>query len=154
MNTDKTYSISTTSSDESENLGEKLGRKLTGGEVIELTSDLGGGKTTFVRGLAKGAGSKDIVASPTFMICKQYKAKDLTIYHYDFYRLSDPGIIRHELEEGLSDPKAVVVVEWADIIKDVLPDSRLKVNIKSTGENNREISIRIPQDLNYLMEEI
>jgi len=63
-------------------------------EIIELRSDLGGGKTTFTQGLAAGAGSKDAVSSPTFTLKKIYRAGELHIYHYDFYRLNEPGILK------------------------------------------------------------
>lgn len=144
--------ISSTSSDETEKLGEVIGKKLKGGEIIELSSDLGGGKTTFVRGLAKGMGSLDTVASPTFMICKQYRSNELKMYHYDFYRLNEPGIISHELEEGIHDPKAIVVVEWADIIKNILPKEKISITIKAKSENTRDIEIRCSSKFLYLLE--
>ncbi len=134
-------------SDHTEAIGEKIGRQLHGGEVIELMSDLGGGKTTFVRGLARGLGSTDTVASPTFMICKQYSAGKNTLYHYDFYRLSEPGIMEHELQEGLSDPNAIIVVEWADIVADVLPKNRITISIATTSETERKITIQGPQSI-------
>ncbi|PIZ61832.1 tRNA (adenosine(37)-N6)-threonylcarbamoyltransferase complex ATPase subunit type 1 TsaE, partial [Candidatus Saccharibacteria bacterium CG_4_10_14_0_2_um_filter_52_9] len=89
---------------------------MRGGEVIVLTSDLGGGKTSFVRGLAAGMASHDLVHSPSFTLSNQYKAGDLTLCHFDFYRLNDPGIMRNELAEVLKDSQAVVAVEWADIV--------------------------------------
>lgn len=124
---------------------------LKGGEVIELISDLGGGKTTFVRGLAKGMGSNDKVASPSFTISREYKTGDLTLYHFDFYRLSDPGIVANELIEIISDQKAVVAVEWADIVEDVLPTNKLTVHINNMGENTRELIFEYPENLHYLI---
>lgn len=134
-------------SEHTEEIGKKIGRLLQGGEVIELMSDLGGGKTTFVRGLARGLGSTDTVASPTFMICKQYSAGKLTIYHYDFYRLSEPGIMEHELQEGLSDPNAIIIVEWADIVADILPKNRITLSIAATSESERTLTIKAPQTI-------
>ncbi|HVI60737.1 MAG TPA: tRNA (adenosine(37)-N6)-threonylcarbamoyltransferase complex ATPase subunit type 1 TsaE [Candidatus Saccharimonadales bacterium] len=128
-----------------------LGRKLRGGEVIELVSDLGGGKTTFVRGLAAGLGSRDSVRSPSFTLSNLYRAKDLTLYHLDFYRLDEPGILRDELAEVLADPKAVVAVEWANIIEDVLPARRLTVTFRVTGDDERELTFKYPDDLDYLI---
>jgi tRNA threonylcarbamoyladenosine biosynthesis protein TsaE len=132
-------------------LAAEVGGKLRGGEVIELVSDLGGGKTTFVRGLAKGAGSTDAVSSPSFTLTNQYQAGGLTVYHFDFYRLPEPGIIREELAEILADPRAVVVVEWADAIADTLPVSRLSVTIRPTGETARELTFQYPKTLSYLL---
>jgi tRNA threonylcarbamoyladenosine biosynthesis protein TsaE len=127
-----------------------IGRKLRGGEVIELVSDLGGGKTAFVRGLAQGAGSHDGVRSPSFTLSNQYRADKLTIYHFDFYRLKEPGIMRDELAELINDPEAVVVVEWADIVEDVLPTERLTASIRVTGENDREFTLTFPINMKYL----
>lgn len=123
---------------------------MRGGEVIELVSDLGGGKTAFVRGLATGMGSKDIVRSPSFTLSNEYRAGGLTLYHFDFYRLNEPGIMRDELAEVLDDPKAVIAVEWADIVEDVLPDKRLTIHIKATGETRRQCTLSYPPKLSYI----
>jgi tRNA threonylcarbamoyladenosine biosynthesis protein TsaE len=128
----------------------QIGHKLRGGEVIELLSDLGGGKTTFVRGLAKGMGSKDPVHSPSFMLSNQYRAGKLTLHHFDFYRLEKPGIMERELLEILEDPQAVVVIEWGRIAEAVLPPHRLTVRIKPTGESSRHFSFSCPQNVKYL----
>lgn len=136
---------------DTETFGEKLGRQLRGGEVIELISDLGGGKTTLVRGIAKGAGSLDIVASPTFMISKIYKCTNFDIHHYDFYRLSEPGIMEYEMNDILGDPKAVIITEWSDMLKHVLPTERMVISISKTGENTRELVCSYPTKLKYLL---
>jgi tRNA threonylcarbamoyladenosine biosynthesis protein TsaE len=134
-------------------LAESLGSRLRGGEVIELVSDVGGGKTTFVKGLAKGFGSTDSVASPSFTISREYVAGDKTMYHFDFYRLDDPGIVANELAEVVVDDKAVVVVEWAGIVEDVLPAEHMTIRIISTGDNDREFEISYPESLKYLIPE-
>ena len=152
MNIGLTSKITSTSAFETEQLGEQLGQKLKGGEVIELVSDLGGGKTTFVRGLARGMGSKDKVSSPSFTLSNEYTAKGLTLHHFDFYRLSEPGILKQELAEVLADAQAVTVVEWADIVEDVLPTDKLTVRIKATGEEGREIELSYPEQLKYVGE--
>lgn len=135
-------------------LASVLGQKLRGGEVIELMSDLGGGKTTFVRGLAAGMGSLDRVSSPSFTLTNQYKAGDLTLQHFDFYRLSEPGIMRDELAEVVADPKMVTVVEWGGIVDDVLPAERLTIAITATTETGRELVFTYPTSLSYLMEQL
>ncbi len=123
---------------------------MRGGEVIELVSDLGGGKTTFVRGLAAGMGSRDSVHSPSFTLSNQYRAGKRTLHHFDFYRLAEPGIMRDELAEVLADPDAVVAVEWADIVADVLPATRVTVRIKAVAETSREFTFEYPDTLQYL----
>lgn len=130
-----------------------MGSRLRGGEVIQLVSDVGGGKTTFVKGLAKGFGSTDNVASPSFTISREYASGDKTIYHFDFYRLNDPGIVANELAEVIGDEKAVVVVEWADIVENVLPAEHLTINIKSVGDTDREFEISYPQSFAHLIPE-
>lgn len=134
-------------------MASQLGSRLRGGEIIELVSDLGGGKTTFVRGLAAGAGSSDRVSSPSFTLTNQYQAGELAIYHFDFYRLSEPGIMRDELAEVLADPKAVVVVEWADIVADVLPTNTLTIYITNTGETARHYQCKYAPELAYLLQD-
>lgn len=152
MSIAKTLQIDSDGSETTEKIGAQLGSRLKGGEVIELVSDLGGGKTTFVRGLAKGAGSNSHVSSPTFTISNIYKTKNLTIHHFDFYRLHEAGLIEHELTDALHDPKAVVVVEWSDVIKHVLPDERLTVNLRHAGDETRKLEFTCPDSLQYLVE--
>lgn len=151
MSTVQTWQTTCTGLDETLRLAAAVGRKLRGGEVIELVSDLGGGKTTFVRGLAKGTGSKDLVSSPSFTLSNQYKAGPLTLYHFDFYRLSEPGIMRDELAEVLADPQAVVIVEWANVVERVLPAKRLTITMKATSVTARELTFTYPEQYKYLL---
>jgi tRNA threonylcarbamoyladenosine biosynthesis protein TsaE len=146
----------TASAAETETLGETIGRRLQGGEVIELSSDLGGGKTTLMRGLARGAGSADVVGSPTFTLSKVYQAARLQIHHFDFYRLAEAGIMHEELQELVDDPQLVVAVEWSDIVKDVLPAERLTINLQRMAdhEDARRIIVEYPDELQYLVEGI
>jgi len=141
-----------TSPEATERLAEKLGRQLHGGEVIELISDLGGGKTTFVRGLARGAGSSDVVASPTFTISKLYIADRFEIHHFDFYRLQESGIMADEIAEVVGDPHAVVVIEWGDVVAHVLPAERMTIHITQTPDGNRNLRFEAPAKLHYLLE--
>ena len=154
MSTDMTWQTESTSSDATEKLAAQLGKQLRGGEVIELASDLGGGKTTFVRGLARGMGSKDKVTSPSFTVSKVYHAGKLQIHHFDFYRLNEAGLLEHELDELMGDKDVVVVVEWADIIQHVLPSRHMRIQIKATGESTRLLTFEYPQSLSYMMETI
>ena len=154
MSTKMTLRIKSSSSEETENLGSLLGHQLKGGEVIELISDLGGGKTTLTRGIARGLGSADHVSSPTFKVCNVYKANKIDIYHYDFYRLNEPGLAEHELADALDDPRAVIIVEWSGIVDHVLPDERCTIEILQTGDDTREIAITTPRKLEYILEDV
>jgi tRNA threonylcarbamoyladenosine biosynthesis protein TsaE len=132
-------------------LGEALGKQLKGGEIIELISDLGGGKTTLTRGISKGAGSIDHVSSPTFKICNIYNcSNNIKIYHYDFYRLNDAGLIQYELQDAFNDPKAVILIEWGDVLAESLPNKKIIVEISKTEEKGRNLKIEIPNKYNYI----
>jgi len=104
-----------------------------------------------VHGLARGFGSNDKVASPSFTVSRTYKAPGKEIRHFDFYRLHEPGIVAHELSEFLGDPHIVIVIEWADIVRGVLPDNRLTVVFSRTDEDERNISFHCPKALTYLL---
>lgn len=151
------WQIISIGSDDTERLGELLGKHLDGSEVIELRADLGGGKTTFVRGLVRGLGSKDIVTSPTFTLSNTYKSQNgLEIHHYDFYRLSEPGIMAEQLAESRDGGKIVTVVEWSDIVNNVLLTERITVEFKptKTDPNERAITITYPEDKRGLIVQI
>lgn len=148
------YTVTTQSSEQTLKLAQLLGSNLRGGEVIEFISDIGGGKTTFVRGLVKGAGSENHVSSPTFKISNIYKTPRFLIHHFDFYRLNDPGLIEHELHDVLLDGRDVVVVEWSDVVAHVLPDVRLIVHIHNTGQASRTLEFTCPDTLDYLLDNV
>lgn len=123
-------------------LGRKIGALLQGGEVFQLVGDVGAGKTTFVKGLAIGLGVEDDVQSPSFTISRTYDAREsLTLVHYDFYRLTDAGIMSNEVAEMVNDPTIVTVIEWASIVEGVLPDAHVTVSITSPSETMRRIEI-------------
>jgi tRNA threonylcarbamoyladenosine biosynthesis protein TsaE len=139
---------------QAEVVGRRIGESLRGGEVIEFISDLGGGKTTLTRYIVAGAGSKDHVSSPTFTISNVYNAKNFSIYHFDFYRLSEAGLMEHELSDVLDDKSNVVIVEWSDVAKHVLPADRLTIQINATGESSRELICDFPESLKYIIGDI
>lgn len=141
------WETSSTSSAETEKLGELLGKQLKGGEVIELRSDLGGGKTTFVKGLVRGAGSKNNVTSPTFTLNRVYQSPRFTISHFDFYRLSDAGILADQLAESIGDSQNVTAIEWANIVKDVLPEECISIEFRpvAASPEERRITISYPE---------
>ncbi len=108
--------------------------------VIELIGDVGAGKTTFVRGLGQKLGVKENITSPSFTISKSYACKNgQTLIHYDFYRLNDPGIMLEDLEENINDKNNIVIIEWSDSVKDILPKSHTVINIKYNDDDTREV---------------
>lgn len=123
-------------------LGEKLGLVLTGGEIIELVGDVGAGKTTLVKGIAKGLLIDEDIQSPSFTISRVYDCRDdLVLAHYDFYRLQDAGIMIDELHETLHHPKTITIVEWADIVKGILPPEKISIRITPLSETARKLEI-------------
>ena len=110
-------------------------------DVIVLNGELGSGKTVFMQGIAKHFGIQDEVSSPTFTIVNEYIARDINIYHFDVYRLEDENqfidtIGTEYFENGIS------IIEWGNIIKNILPKSAIYVDISKIDENKREICIR------------
>ena len=127
---------------ETKDLATKIASQLKGGEVFELIGDVGAGKTTFVKGLAKGLEVDDDIQSPSFTISRLYDARDdLELVHYDFYRLTDAGIMADELNEMVHDEKMITVIEWADIVEGVLPESRYTIRFESPSETSRVITL-------------
>lgn len=135
----KKYNIK--SSDEMKKFGEKFGENLKGGEVLELIGDVGVGKTTFTKGLAKGLGILDNVQSPSFTISRAYEGEKLRLNHYDFYRLNDAGIMAAELAENLTDDESVTVIEWSESVASILSEKTIRIEFFSPNENEREVLI-------------
>ncbi len=122
--------------------GEKLGTELKAPVVLELLGDVGAGKTTLVRGIAKGLGIAEDITSPSFTISKEYQGEKYRLVHYDFYRLGDPGIMSEDLAEAISDSQTITIIEWGNSIQDVLPEGHKIIEIKYIDENTRELSER------------
>ena len=125
--------------------GEKFAKKLLykgDPSVIELIGDVGTGKTTFTRGLARGLGVKEPITSPSFTISKSYALKNGgRLIHYDFYRLNDPGIMQDDLAENLKDNKNIIVIEWGESIKSLLPKKHTTIEISYDDTEGRIVSI-------------
>ncbi len=140
MNSDMTYVTSSSDSAATQGLAKRLARLLRGGEIIELTSDLGGGKTTFTQGLARGLGYTGEVTSPTFTLSRVYSLPSgLELHHYDLYRLGESGIVGQELAEDLGQPSNITVIEWAGIAESILPPDRLRIEFRVTGDTQRDL---------------
>ena len=135
-------------------LGERLGRVMRGGEVIELVGDVGAGKTTLTKGIGVGLEVDDDIQSPSFTISRLYDARDgLQLHHYDFYRLTDAGVMSFELAESLESASNVTIVEWADTVRGVLPEGRIRITIGYTPDGDgREVNIEAPESNAYMTE--
>lgn len=133
-----TYTIILNSPEETEAFAATLADLLEPGDLLTLEGDLGAGKTTFTKGLAKGLAIQRMVNSPTFTILKQYSGR-LELNHFDVYRLenSDEDI---GFDEFFSS-EAVSVVEWARFIEDYLPEERLEITINRQSEQGRKMTL-------------
>jgi len=122
--------------------GESIGLLLKGGEIIELIGDVGAGKTTLVKGIAVGLDIDEHVQSPSFTISRVYQGRDnLTLNHFDFYRLDSAGIMADEIQEVISDPTAITIIEWGGVVNGVLPADRLSIRIVSPTEDSRSLEL-------------
>jgi len=145
--------IQVTSTKAMNDFGSRLGALLKKGLVIELVGDVGAGKTTLAKGIAVGLGIKDNIQSPSFTISQVYEGKELRLAHYDFYRLSDAGIMQDELAEVVTDLNTITLIEWAEIVQGVLPADRLTIHITPTSETARSLSISSGGPISKVIEE-
>lgn len=123
--------------------GQQLGKHLHGGEVIELIGDVGAGKTTLTKGIAAGLGVDDPVQSPSFTISRQYEGRNgLRLVHYDFYRLTDAGVMAADVADTAASPDTVTVVEWAGPVEGVLPADRMVITIDAVTDTVRRLTLR------------
>ena len=132
------YKITTHSEEETIEIAENFESEKFPNMIICLDGDLGSGKTIFTKGIATALGIKENITSPTFTIVKEYDG-ELPLYHMDVYRLdgnTDGVGIEEYFNKG-----GVVVIEWANTIKDILPEERLEIKIKSLDENKRMLII-------------
>jgi len=134
----------TKSLDETKELAAKIAEEISGGNVIALIGDLGTGKTAFAQGFAKAMGIKEAVGSPTFKIVSVYEGAKTWLYHVDCYRLKNTQqFMNIGGEEYLAPVTGITLIEWADIIKEILPNNTIVINFKRIigKSNHREIII-------------
>jgi tRNA threonylcarbamoyladenosine biosynthesis protein TsaE len=136
--------IETFSEKETRDFGEKLGMQALPGSIYTLTGDLGVGKTVFTQGFAGGLGIREPVNSPTFTIVQEYESGRMPFYHFDVYRIGDI----EEMEEiGYEDyfyGEGVCLIEWANLIEEILPEHRFQIVIEKAlekGFDYRKITV-------------
>ncbi|MDY4691997.1 MAG: tRNA (adenosine(37)-N6)-threonylcarbamoyltransferase complex ATPase subunit type 1 TsaE [Blautia sp.] len=136
--------IETKSAQETFEAGKRIGEYARQGQIYTLTGDLGTGKTVFTQGVAAGLGITEPVNSPTFTIIQEYDSGRLPLYHFDVYRIGDI----EEMEEiGYDDyffGQGVCLIEWAELIDEILPDRRIRITIEKNPEKGydyRKITI-------------
>ena len=136
--------IETKSAKETYDLGKKIGSHAKAGEVYTLVGDLGVGKTVFTQGLAKGLGIEEPISSPTFTIVQVYDDGRLPFYHFDVYRIADVEEM-YELDcEGYFYGDGVCLIEWANLIEEILPEKYTEIRIEKDlekGFDYRKITV-------------
>ena len=133
------YKITSRSIEDTMELAENIESEKFPGMIICLDGELGSGKTVFVKGFAKSLGLEENITSPTFNIVKEYQSGEMPLYHMDVYRLEngDDSI-------GFNDyfnSNGVTIIEWSELIEDILPEERLDITFKVLDENTRIIKL-------------
>jgi tRNA threonylcarbamoyladenosine biosynthesis protein TsaE len=155
----KKIQIVTKSAKETQKLGFNLARHLSSSQVIALKGDLGSGKTTLLQGLALGLGIKETVNSPTFNVLKRYNLKTKIkgdknslqyFYHIDTYRLNNSSdLINLGWEEILNTKNSIIAIEWAEKVRDILPQDLIFVHLQYVDEVTRKATITHPFSSNF-----
>lgn len=135
--------VRTTSPEATEAFGRRLGARLRAGDVVALTGPLGSGKTVLARGLAQGAGARGYIASPSFVVVREYDAP-VRVYHADLYRLERPDEIRDLGLDDLMDGSGIVIIEWADRARALLAEAMWIECAPGAGETDRVFTLRLP----------
>lgn len=124
---------------ETEKFGIGLAGELEPGAVIALEGDLGTGKTTLTKSIARGLGIDDVITSPTFNIVKEYRSGRLPLYHFDVYRIGDVDEMYEIGYEEYFYGDGVCIVEWADLIEDIIPDDAIRIQIEYGDKEGERI---------------
>lgn len=136
--------IETFSSEETAELGRKIGRLVQPGDIICLNGDLGAGKTVFTQGIADGLEIDDSICSPTFTLIQEYEQGRIPLYHFDVYRISGPWDMDDLGYEDYFFGNGVCLVEWGCLIEELLPDNTIMITIEKDlekGFDYRRITI-------------
>lgn len=134
----------TNSEEETRKIGRMLAERAMPGDVFTLVGDLGVGKTVLTKGFARGLGIQDHVNSPTFTIVQEYEGGRLPFYHFDVYRIADPDELQMIGFDDYIFGRGVCLIEWANLIEEVLPDRRTEIRIAkdlSKGLDYRRIQV-------------
>ncbi len=131
----------TNSAAETRELGEQLAKRLEPGDVVLLRGDLGAGKSELTRGIARGLGVRETVTSPSFTILNVYESGRCPLYHFDWYRLeSADELYELGLDEYIGGD-GIAVVEWPERCPEVVAERFVRIDIRATGDETREIAI-------------
>lgn len=138
----KTAEIATHSRAQTLALAERFSSALKGGEIVFLRGPIGAGKTVFVKGVAAALGLKSSPTSASFSLMKEYKNKKHRLFHIDLFRLEEGEVFNLGFEEMLEDEKAIILAEWPDPIRHMLPADRLEMDFILKEGDERVIKLR------------
>lgn len=130
----------THSAAETVEVGNKIGSRLRGGDIIAFRGGLGAGKTTITHGIAMGMGLRDDVSSPTFALVNEYIGARLSLCHFDMYRITADELESIGFYDYLTEDR-VIAIEWSENISDELPDGVITIEIERLGEDERKITV-------------
>lgn len=132
----------THNAEETIEFAKEIGSRLKKGDIVAYTGGLGAGKTTFTRGLAMGLGMDDNVTSPTFSLVNEYHSRDISLYHFDMYRIMGADDLETTGFYDYSTDDSVFAIEWSENISEELPDNAVIINIERIDDNTRRITIK------------
>lgn len=132
----------THSAEETIEFAKEIGSRLKKGDIVAYTGGLGAGKTTFTRGLAMGLGMDDNVTSPTFSLVNEYNSRDISLYHFDMYRIMGADDLETTGFYDYSTDDSVFAIEWSENISEELPDNAVIINIERIDDNTRRITVK------------
>lgn len=130
----------TNSANDTIEFGKSVARAVEKGAVISLVGDLGAGKTTFTKGVARGLGIMDNVTSPTFTILNEYVGEEKRLYHFDFYRIEDESeLVELGFEDYFPSADGLTIVEWVEKAPSVLPKQYYQITFEKIDDDKRRI---------------
>ena len=132
----------THSAEETIEFAKEIGSRLKKGDIVAYTGGLGAGKTTFTRGLAMGLGMDDNVTSPTFSLVNEYHSKDISLYHFDMYRIMGADDLETTGFYDYSTDDSVFAIEWSENISEELQDNAVIIDIERIDDNTRRITVK------------
>ncbi len=147
------YKVYLKDEEETKSFGNKLGEIVKKGSIICLLGDLGAGKTTFTQSLAKGLGVCDYVTSPTFTIVNEYDGR-IPLYHFDVYRIGSSEEMYDIGYDEYINSDGVCIIEWANLIEDIVPEERLTIELKYVEDGREMILTPKGEEYTRIVEEL
>lgn len=147
------FEFNSTSPESTEELGKKIGQAVTAGMIICLSGDLGTGKTTLTKSIAKALEVEEYVTSPSYTIVNEYEGK-YPLYHFDVYRINE---IEELYEIGYEEyffGQGITIIEWASMIMELIPEEAVKIEIERLDDMERHFKISGPDDFIKALEEV